>query len=64
MIVGGLPEAVANYAKYKDFVKLNDVFNSLLSGYRDDGLYLCSRNYILLIVLNKMDEKLAFISYD
>ncbi len=36
MIVGGLPEAVANYAKYKDFVKLNEVFNSLLSGYRDD----------------------------
>ena len=36
MIVGGLPEAVANYAKYQDFVRLNDVFNSLLSGYRDD----------------------------
>ncbi len=36
MIVGGLPEAVANYAKYKDFVKLNEVFNALLSGYRDD----------------------------
>ena len=36
MIVGGLPEAVANYAKYRDIVKLNGVFNSLLSGYRDD----------------------------
>ncbi len=36
MIVGGLPEAVANYAKYKDIVKLNEVFNALLSGYRDD----------------------------
>lgn len=36
MIVGGLPEAVANYARYKDVVKLNGVFNSLLSGYRDD----------------------------
>lgn len=36
LIVGGLPEAVANYAKYNDFVQLNDVFNSLLSGYRDD----------------------------
>lgn len=36
MIVGGLPEAVANYAKHKDFVRLNGVFNSLLSGYRDD----------------------------
>lgn len=36
MIVGGLPEAVANYAEHKDFVRLNGVFNSLLSGYRDD----------------------------
>lgn len=25
MIVGGLPEAVANYAKYKDWVRLNDI---------------------------------------
>lgn len=36
MIVGGLPEAIANYAKYRDLVKLNDVFNALLAGYRDD----------------------------
>ncbi len=36
MIVGGLPEAVANYAKNKDMVRLNGVFNALLSGYRDD----------------------------
>jgi predicted AAA+ superfamily ATPase len=36
MIVGGLPEAVARYAKYKDWVKLNDVFNALLAGYKDD----------------------------
>ena len=36
MIVGGLPEAVAIYAKHHDIVRLNSVFNSLLSGYRDD----------------------------
>lgn len=36
MIVGGLPEAVANYAKRRDWVSLNEVFNSLLSGYKDD----------------------------
>lgn len=36
MIVGGLPEAVANYAKWKDWVSLNEIFNSLLSGYKDD----------------------------
>lgn len=36
MIVGGLPEAVANYAKRKDWVSLNEIFNFLLSGYKDD----------------------------
>lgn len=36
MIVGGLPEAVRNYAGRKDWVSLNDIFNSLLSGYKDD----------------------------
>ena len=37
MIVGGLPEAVANYAGQKDWVSLNGIFNSLLSGYKDDA---------------------------
>lgn len=36
MIIGGLPEVVANYAKHRDMVRLNPLFNSLLSGYRDD----------------------------
>ena len=36
MIVGGLPEVVANYAEHRDLVRLNGVFNALLSGYRDD----------------------------
>lgn len=36
MIIGGLPEVVANYAQYRDMVRLNGVFNALLSGFRDD----------------------------
>ena len=36
MIIGGLPEVVANYAQHRDMVRLNGVFNALLSGYRDD----------------------------
>lgn len=36
MIVGGLPEAVASFAAHHDWVRLNDVFSSLLTGYRDD----------------------------
>lgn len=36
MIVGGLPEVVSCFAQYGDYVRIGDVFNSLLSGYRDD----------------------------
>ena len=36
MIIGGLPEVVANYAAHRDMVRLGGVFNALLSGYRDD----------------------------
>ena len=36
MIVGGLPEVVSCFARYGDYVRIGDVFNSLLSGYRDD----------------------------
>ena len=36
MIIGGLPEVVANYAEHLDMVRLGGVFNALLSGYRDD----------------------------
>lgn len=36
MIVGGLPEAVASYAESRDWIRLNEVFNALLSGYKDD----------------------------
>lgn len=48
MIVGGLPEAVRNYAGRKDWVSLNDIFNSLLSGYKDDirNMHRRSKNRI------------------
>lgn len=36
MIVGGMPEAVADYADNKDLVSLHDIFTSLLTGYKDD----------------------------
>jgi len=35
-LVGGMPEAVADYAENKDILALGRVYNALLSGYRDD----------------------------
>jgi len=35
-LVGGMPEVVADYAENKDILALGRIFNTLLSGYRDD----------------------------
>lgn len=35
-LVGGMPQAVADYAKARDLVALDGVYQSLLTGYRDD----------------------------
>jgi predicted AAA+ superfamily ATPase len=36
MIVGGMPEAVASYAAFRDLVALQHLYETLLTGYRDD----------------------------
>lgn len=35
-LIGGMPEIVAQYIEQKDIIALNDTFDSLLFGYRDD----------------------------
>ena len=35
-LVGGMPEAVADYAENKDILALGRIYDTLLSGYRDD----------------------------
>ncbi len=35
-LIGGMPEVVKFYAQYKDLVAINDIYESLLSGYKDD----------------------------
>ena len=36
VLVGGMPEVVASYAEKRDIVALRKVYDTLLSGYRDD----------------------------
>ena len=36
VLVGGMPEAVASYVKNKDLVILQSIYDTLLTGYRDD----------------------------
>jgi predicted AAA+ superfamily ATPase len=35
-LIGGMPEIVAHYARHKDLVSLNDIYETLLTGYKDD----------------------------
>ena len=35
-LLGGMPEVIANYAKNRDLVAINAIYESLLSGYKDD----------------------------
>jgi len=35
-LIGGMPEAVADYAENKDIERLSPIFNSLLKGYNED----------------------------
>lgn len=35
-LIGGMPEVVAHFAENRDIVSLNEIYESLLTGYRDD----------------------------
>lgn len=35
-LIGGMPEVVQHYAEHKDFMALQPIYESLLTGYRDD----------------------------
>jgi len=35
-LIGGMPEIVAHYAKHKDVISLNSIYETLLEGYKDD----------------------------
>jgi len=35
-LIGGMPEVVADYAANKNYIGLNSIYDSLLTGYRDD----------------------------
>ena len=35
-LIGGMPEVVKHYAEHRDLVAINEVYESLLTGYKDD----------------------------
>lgn len=66
-LIGGMPQAVAEYARTQDIVALTDIYQSLLIGYRDDVEKYTrsetSRNVIRHIIKNGWnyaDEQITF----
>lgn len=69
-LVGGMPQAVAEYAQTQDIIALNQTYQSLLIGYRDDiEKYThseTSRNIIRHIIKNGWnyaDEQITFENF-
>jgi len=50
VIVGGMPEVVAAYAKRRDVLRLNTFYETLLQAYRDDIEKYVSRNKMAQVV--------------
>lgn len=49
-LIGGMPEIVAHYAEHQDILSLGDIYESLLTGYRDDvEKYASGENQTALI---------------
>lgn len=66
-LIGGMPQAVAEYAQSQDVVALTDIYQSLLIGYRDDvekySYSETSRNVLRHIIQNGWtlaDEQITF----
>jgi predicted AAA+ superfamily ATPase len=49
-LVGGMPEAVNHYAQNRDLVSINSIYETLLSGYKDD-VEKYSRNEVMTHVV-------------
>ena len=51
-LIGGMPEVVATYAEHRDIVRLESIYNSLLTGYNEDvEKYAVNRTQVEVIRL-------------
>jgi uncharacterized protein len=59
-LIGGMPEVVKHYAKYKDLVAINDTYESLLAGYKDDVEKYAQNRSIAQVIRYILQEGWAF----
>ena len=59
-LIVGMPEIIAHYAKHRDFVALNDIYETLLHGYRDDVQKYARNQTMAHIIRYILQEGWAF----
>ena len=59
-LIGGMPEVVNHYTKHKDLVALNDIYESLLTGYKDDVEKYSQNPTMALVIRYILEEGWAF----
>lgn len=59
-LIGGMPEVVNHYAQYRDLVANRDVYESLLTGYKDDVEKYSKNNTMAHVIRFVLQEGWAF----
>lgn len=60
-IVGGMPEVVAEYVKYKDFVRLLPIYESIWHTYKDDVVKYANSKTEQNVIKHIMNTSAAFV---
>ena len=60
MLIGGMPEVIANYAENRDLVQLNSIYQTLLTGFNDDVEKYSSNNSMLQYIRHILRTGFAY----
>ena len=59
-LIGGMPEVVSNFATHQDIVLLQDIYETLLVGYRDDIEKYARNGTMMLVMRHILQSGMAF----
>ena len=55
-LIGGMPEVIRHYVEHRDLVSINEIYESLLTGYKDD-VEKYARNNVMIQVIRYVLQK-------
>jgi len=62
-LIGGMPEAVSHYARFRDLVSINDIYESFLTGYRDDVIKYARNSTMVQVIRYILQEGWAYAAH-